>query len=93
MIFSLVIVCIGFPVACGMKWLNLKKLTAKRQQEQRLSTASESSNMSRSPQASITESTPDQEKDIQRIEQWFHDGDFGRNSIWGAELVKEMWMV
>ena len=93
MIFSLAIVCIGFPVACGMKWLNLKKFAAERQQEQRLSAADTLHSLSGYTQTSIAESMPDQEKDIQRIEQWFHDGDFGRNSIWGAELVKEMWMV
>ena len=93
MIFSLVIVCIGFPVACGMKWLNLKKLTEERKRAQRLSIVYEHNNLSERTQSSVPESILVQEKEIQRIERWFHEGEFGRNSIWGAELVKEMWMV
>ena len=32
MVLSLVIVCVSIPVACGMKWLNLKTVSAKRRE-------------------------------------------------------------
>lgn len=33
MMFSLVVVCMSVPVACGMKWLNLKSVSEKRKQD------------------------------------------------------------
>ena len=32
MVFSLVIVCVSVPVACGMKWLNLKRVGKERKE-------------------------------------------------------------
>ena len=30
MTFALIIVCISVPIACSMRWLNLKKIAAER---------------------------------------------------------------
>jgi len=36
MVFALIIVCISIPVACGMKWLNLKRVAEHRKQHEAL---------------------------------------------------------
>ncbi|MCJ1377535.1 hypothetical protein MMC17_000630 [Xylographa soralifera] len=39
-VFLVVIICISIPTACGMKWLNIKKISIQREQEKREKAAS-----------------------------------------------------
>ncbi|MCJ1393362.1 hypothetical protein MMC18_006235 [Xylographa bjoerkii] len=40
-VFLVVIICISIPTACGMKWLNIKKISIQRELEKRKKAASE----------------------------------------------------